>query len=246
MVDFKKSNLDADQRLDSYQSLMFLINSVVNNVNTAELVKVIAVDEAKKEIDVIPIVAKPDSEGQRIEPAPIYGIKYIEWQYGTNAIIATPVVNDIGLLVVCTKDVSSIESGLVGSYRRYNLADGIYFGGLCGFNQTPTQFIKFDENGIEITSPTAIAVNAPQATVTTTGDTTITAGGNATITATGNATITGNAVAITGSTVAISGSAVSLGSGSTQKAVALDGDPVYSGTKLVGNIQASSTEVVAN
>lgn len=238
MVDFKKSNLDADQRLDSYQSLMFLINSVVNNVNTAELVKVIAVDESKKEIDVIPIVAKPDSEGQRIEPAPIYGIKYIEWQYGTNAIIATPVVNDIGLLVVCTKDVSSIESGLVGSYRRYNLADGIYFGGLCGFNATPTQYIKFDENGIEITSPTAIAVNAPQATVTTTGDTTITAGGNA--------TITGNAIAITGSTVAISGSAVSLGSGSTQKAVALDGDPVYSGTKLVGNVQASSTEVVAN
>jgi hypothetical protein len=239
MVDFKKSNLDADQRLDSYQSLMFLINSVVNNVNTAELVKVIAVDEAKKEIDVIPIVAKPDSEGQRIEPAPIYGVKYIEWQYGTNAIIATPVVNDIGLLVVCTKDVSSIESGLVGSYRRYNLADGIYFGGLCGFNATPTQFIKFDENGIEVTSPTALTVNAPIMTVNAETSATVMTG-EATVTATGN-------VAISGSNVAITGSAVSIGSGSGGKAVVLDGDPVYNGQQQqIGTVKATSTAVTAN
>lgn len=239
MVDFKKSNLDADQRLDSYQSLLFLINSVVNNVNTAELVKVIAVDEAKKEIDVIPIVAKPDSEGQRIEPAPIYGIKYIEWQYGTNAIIATPVVNDIGLLVVCTKDISSIDSGLVGSYRRYNLADGIYFGGLCGFNATPTQFIKFDENGIEVTSPTALTVNAPIMTVNAETSATVMTG-EATVTATGN-------VAISGSNVSITGSAVSIGSGSGGKAVVLDGDPVYNGQQQqIGTVKATSTVVTAN
>ena len=238
MVDFKKSNLDADQRLDSYQSLMFLINSVVNNVNTAELVKVIAVDESKKEIDVIPIVAKPDSEGQRIDPAPIYGIKYIEWQYGTNAIIATPVVNDVGLLVVCTKDISSIDSGLVGSYRRYNLADGIYFGGLCGFNATPAQFIKFDENGIEITSPTALTVNAPIMTVNAETSATVMTG-EATVTATGN-------VAISGSNVSITGSAVSIGSGSGGKAIALDGDKVYSGATEIGTVKATSTVVTAN
>lgn len=239
MVDFKKSNLVADQRLDGYQSLLFLINSVVNNINTAELVRVIAVDEAKKEIDVIPIVAKPDSEGQRIEPAPIYGIKYIEWQYGTNAIIATPVVNDIGLLVVCTKDISSIDSGLVGSYRRYNLADGIYFGGLCGFNATPTQFIKFDENGIEVTSPTELTVNAPIMTVNAETSATVMTG-EATVTATGN-------VAISGSNVSITGSAVSIGSGSGGKAVVLDGDPVYNGQQQqIGTVKATSTSVTAN
>lgn len=234
MVDFKKSNLDADQRLDSYQSLLFLINSVVNNVNTAELVKVIAVDEAKKEIDVIPIVAKPDSEGQRIEPAPIYGIKYIEWQYGTNAIIATPVINDIGLLVVCTKDISSIDSGLVGSYRRYNLADGIYFGGLCGFNATPTQFIKFDENGIEVTSPTALTINTPIATVNAQTSATIIAGETATITA--------------GQTATISAQSVVLGSsGGTMKPIALDGDVVLNGQQqVIGTIKSSSTAVTAN
>lgn len=226
MVDFKKSNLVADQRLDGYQSLLFLINSVVNNINTAELVRVIAVDEEKKQIDVIPIVAKPDSEGQKIEPSPIYGIKYIEWQYGTNAIIATPVINDIGLMVVCTKDVSSIESGLVGSYRRYNLADGIYFGGLCGFNQTPTQFIKFDENGIEITSPTALTVNAQ----------------NMTVNAQKSATV------IAGETATISAQSVVLGSSSgDMKAIVLDGDPVYNGSQQqIGTVRATSTSVTAN
>lgn len=226
MVDFKKSNLVADQRLDGYQSLLFLINSVVNNINTAELVRVIAVDEEKKQIDVIPIVAKPDSEGQKIEPSPIYGIKYIEWQYGTNAIIATPVINDIGLMVVCTKDVSSIESGLVGSYRRYNLADGIYFGGLCGFNQTPTQFIKFDENGIEITSPTALTVNAQTMTVNAQKSATV----------------------IAGETATISAQSVVLGSSSgDMKAIVLDGDPVYNGSQQqIGTVKATSTSVTAN
>lgn len=226
MVDFKKSNLVADQRLDGYQSLLFLINSVVNNINTAELVRVIAVDEEKKQIDVIPIVAKPDSEGQRIEPAPIYGIKYIEWQYGTNAIIATPVVNDVGLLVVCTKDISSIDSGLVGSYRRYNLADGIYFGGLCGFNATPTQFIKFDENGIEVTSPTALTVNAQTMTVNAQKSATV----------------------IAGETATISAQSVVLGSSSVDmKAIVLDGDPVYNGSQQqIGTVRATSTSVTAN
>ena len=226
MVDFKKSNLLADQRLDGYQSLLFLINSVVNNINTAELVRVIAVDEEKKQIDVIPIVAKPDSEGQKIEPSPIYGIKYIEWQYGTNAIIATPVINDIGLLVVCTKDVSSIESGLVGSYRRYNLADGIYFGGLCGFNQTPTQFIKFDENGIEITSPTALTVNTQTMTVNAQKSATV----------------------IAGETATISAQSVVLGSSNgDMKAIVLDGDPVYNGSQQqIGTVRATSTSVTAN
>lgn len=233
-----KTNLGVDARLDSYEALIYIIRSVVNGISTADIVKVTAVNTADKTIDVIPVVAEADAEGERIEPSHIFNVKYIEWQYGINAIQAVPAVGDIGLLVVCKKDISNINGGLVDSYRRFNLADGVYFGGLCGFNQEPAQFIKFDENGITITSPTDVAVNAPTASITTTGDTTITAGGNA--------TITGNAIAITGSTVAISGSAVSLGSGSTPKAVALDGDPVYSGTKLVGNVQASSTEVVAN
>ena len=225
-MDFKKSNLDSETLVDSYQSFLFMVEQLVNKINTAELVKVIAVDEEKKQIDVIPIVAKPDSEGQRIEPAPIYGVKYIEWQYGTNAIIATPVINDIGLLVVCTKDVSSIESGLVGSYRRYNLADGIYFGGLFGFNQAPTQFIKFDENGIEITSPTALTVNASTMTV------------NAQTSAT----------VIAGETATISAQSVVLGSsGGTMKPVALDGDVVLNGQQqVIGTIKSSSTAVTAN
>ena len=130
------------------------------------------------------------------------------------------------MLVVCTKDVSSIESGLVGSYRRYNLADGIYFGGLCGFNQTPTQFIKFDENGIEITSPTALTVNTQTMTVNAQKSATV----------------------IAGETATISAQSVVLGSSNgDMKAIVLDGDPVYNGSQQqIGTVRATSTSVTAN
>lgn len=225
---------------DETLALQYIINSLINNrVNTCEVVKVVSVDAGKNEVAVIPIVKDVDAMGEAIEESIIYGIKYLRWQHGANAIIAVPEVGDVGMMLVSKRDISKIDAGIVDSRRKFNFADGIYIGCLCGFNKEPTQFIKFDANGIEITSPTAVAVNAPTASITTTGDTTITA--------TGNATITGNAIAITGSTVAISGSAVSLGSGSTPKAVVLDGDPVYNGQQQqIGTVKATSTEVVAN
>lgn len=223
---------------DESLALEYVVKTLINNkINTCEVVKVVSVNSDKNEVAVIPVVKNVDAKGDAIEESTVYGIKYFRWQYGKNSIIAEPVEGDIGLMVVSKRDISKIDAGIVDSRRRFNLADGIYIGGICGFNQAPTQYIKFDDNGIEIKSDKEIKVNAQTITATST---------TATLTTTGDTTISGGNVTITGSNVAISGSAVSLGGGGGEKAIALDGDKVYSGTTEIGIIKATSQNVKAS
>lgn len=152
-----KTNLRASNVLDEYGSLTFIINSLINNINTVEVVKVVKVNDDNT-IDVIPVVKRLTAEGETIGESVVYGVKCFGWQYGVNAIKAKPAVNDIGFVVVSKRDISSIESGRVASNRKYCLADGIYIGGLVGFNQAPTEIISFDDNGISIKSTKDIKV----------------------------------------------------------------------------------------
>lgn len=171
-----RPSADYSDFVDDYNALIYIINSVVNKVKTMELVKVLEVDTTKHELSVIPIIKEANSEGNAIENSPTYGVKYFEWQYGVNSIIATPAVGDIGLCIISHKDISNIESGLVGSFRKFCESDSIYIGGLKGLNQTPTQFIEFNENGINITSnasvnitsTTDLTINAQSATINAT------------------------------------------------------------------------------
>lgn len=231
---------------DDSIALKYVIETIINNkVNTTEVVRVVSVDDAKNELTVIPVVKNVDAKGNAIEETNFYRIKYVRWQYGINSIMAKPSAGDVGLILVSKRDISKINSGIVDSRRKFNLADSIYIGGLCGFNQTPTQYIKFDENGIEITSPTKISVNAP--TVETTATTVNATMANATISVSGTATITGGTVAVNGGSVSVSGGSVSLGSGENEKNVCLDGDPVFNGNnQQIGTVRATSTVVKAN
>ena len=156
-----KMNANPEVFVNEANGLLFMIESVVNGVNTADIVKVTKVDSANKTLSVIPVVSQLNSENDKEPQSEIHGIKYIQWQFGKNAIEATPEAGDIGLLVICKKDISSIESGIVATKRKFCPADGIYIGGLCGLNGTPTQLIKFDATGITVSSQTAVNVNAP-------------------------------------------------------------------------------------
>lgn len=168
-----RPSADYSDFVDDYNALIYIINSIVNKVKTLELVRVLEVNSGTHELTVIPIIKDANSEGNAIENSPTYGVKYIEWQYGINSIIATPVVGDIGVCLISHKDISNIESGLVGSFRKFCESDSIYLGGLKGFNQTPTQFIEFTDSGINITSPTDLTINANNATINATTSATV-------------------------------------------------------------------------
>lgn len=161
MVDRLKTDIDPSELVDNFNGLMYLIRTVLRDINTVEVVRVEGVDSDSKTVTVIPIVKGANASGNPMPESPIYNVKYIQWQYGNNMIKATPAIGDIGIIVVCKKDISSINSGLIGSYREFSLSDGVYFGGLYGFNQEPSQIIEFDGSGIKIKTPTKVVIESP-------------------------------------------------------------------------------------
>lgn len=154
-------------RLDDFNGLIYIINAVISNkVNTIELVKVVGVNGSK--VDVIPALDGIDTNGDRIPSSIIHSVNIFRNQAGKNAVIINPKVGDIGLLLVCKHDISNFDAGLVVDGSEFNYGDGVYLGGVLGFNEEPEQFIEFGDTGITITSPSSLTINAQSATINAT------------------------------------------------------------------------------
>lgn len=153
--------------VDNLNALIYIINSEIKKINTADLVRVIAVNEDNT-IDVQPLLGSIRADGSMNETSPIYGIRYFQWQFGLNKIKAVPVVGDVGLIVCCKRDISNVENGNVGSFRQFSLADGIYIGGIEGLNQQATQSIEFGQDALKITGTGTITIEAPNVNVNAT------------------------------------------------------------------------------
>lgn len=149
-----------------YNSLLFVIRQVLSKVNVAALCKVLVVHGGGLGpvgfVDLQPLVNQVDGYGNAIPQGVLHNIPYMRMQGGVNAIILDPQVDDIGVAVFADRDISSVKAtgaqASPGSRRRFDVADGMYFGGVL--NGTPTQYINFTETGIEITTDKKITVNA--------------------------------------------------------------------------------------
>jgi hypothetical protein len=88
-------------------------------------------------------------------------------QGGTNAVILDPKVDDIGIAVFASRDISSVIANKgpanPGSRRMHSMADGLYIGGVL--NGTPEQYVQFSDAGITLSSPNAITLQAPAVTI---------------------------------------------------------------------------------
>ncbi len=151
-----------------FNSVSFLVRQILANVHTAKLVIVINVAAAGEVapvgfIDVKPLVNQIDGDDQAIEHGTIYNIPYFRLQGGTDAIILDPKVGDIGLCLFSDRDISTVKATKAqanpGSKRRFDMADGVYIGGIL--NGIPAQYIQFIAGGINIISPTKIRLQAP-------------------------------------------------------------------------------------
>lgn len=143
----------------NYNQLLFTIRQVLSKVNVAALCKVIAVYGggvgAPPTVDLQPLVDQVDGYGNSIPHGVLHNVPVYRMQSGANAIILDPVIGDIGVAVFCDRDISSVKSNktrvLPGSRRRFNVSDGLYFGGFL--NGPPTQYIQFLSDRINIVSP---------------------------------------------------------------------------------------------
>ena len=140
---------------DEYNQNVNLARSVLNKANTSTSVRVVKVNATNKQVSVKPLVTMVDGYGQPIQHNIVHGIPYIQLQWGSSAIIATPAVNDIGLCVFCQQDISNVKKtkseSIPASFRRFDYSDGIYIGGIL--NAAPNQYIEFlPGGGINIVS----------------------------------------------------------------------------------------------
>ena len=151
-----------------YPALSFLVQQALAKVNTATLVEVKAVTNAGGlspvgYVDVQPLVNQVDGLGNATPHGIVHNLPYLRIQGGTNAIILDPEVGDIGMAAFGDRDLSSVQSTKAqanpGSGRRFDFADGMYFGGFL--NGTPEQYVQFTSSGINVVSPTKITCTAP-------------------------------------------------------------------------------------
>jgi hypothetical protein len=140
-----------------YNLLRFIIRQELANVRTGVPVLVKAVHGggvgAPPTVDVQPLVNQMDGQGNKTDHGTIYGIAVARNQGGANAIINDPVAGDIGHLAVNDRDISVVKANNgarsnPGSFRRHNLADGVYVAAV--FAITPTQYVQFTATGLRI------------------------------------------------------------------------------------------------
>jgi hypothetical protein len=172
-----------------FHSIHFLIKQLIARVNTATLVKVQSVTNnggvsPVGSVDVLPLVNQIDGAGNPTEHVTIHGLPYFRLQGGTNAVILDPKVGDIGIAVFASRDISTVKSAKKqsnpGSFRRFNMSDGLYFGGFL--NGDPQNYFEFTDGGdinivstgaINITSTNALTFNASNATLDSSGNLTV-------------------------------------------------------------------------
>lgn len=158
-----------------FDATSFLVTQILNRANTATLVQIKAVTNnggvsAVGFVDVQPLVAQLDGYGNAVPHQVVNGLPYFRMQGGANAVILDPQPGDIGVAVFASRDISAVKAkkgpALPGSRRRFDMADGVYLGGLL--NGVPTQYVQFSSAGINVVSPTQIQIQAPTVKIVST------------------------------------------------------------------------------
>ena len=157
-----------DTHLDPNIALRFMVQQMLNGIQTVALVKVVKVSSPAGvapvgTLDVQPLVHQMTGARESVPHGVIHGIPYFRLQGGSNAVILDPQVGDIGMCGFCSRDSSSAiaNKGFANpnTYRRFDWSDGLYFGGLL--NGTPQQYVQFAEDGIRLVSPHKVTLQAP-------------------------------------------------------------------------------------
>jgi hypothetical protein len=176
-----QGQLQPGQDGGDFGTQIFLISQVLKRVNVCELVRVIEVHPFGMEpdpdglfmigtVDVQPLVSLMSSDGLTIIPHNIiYNVPYFRLQAGGSAIILDPAVGDNGLAVFASRDMTvaktTKEFSQPGSWSRFSMSDGFYFGGFINDLIPITQNVTLNAEGIGITSDVGINIGAPSITI---------------------------------------------------------------------------------
>lgn len=198
--------------LCEYDKVISQFNSLITNINTAIPCKVVAIEKQEQRgvnivgfVDIQLMIEQTNGQKKGNETAIICNVPYIRIQGGTNAVIIDPEINDLGVAIFASRDITNFKEARrqtpPATWRKFSISDAIYIGGIR--NQKPVQYIHFRNDGIEIYSPKRVHITTPtvlidsdNTTINTSAKTTINANGgceiNAETTNNGNVLINGN------------------------------------------------------
>ena len=161
------TNITPGARASDVGMLQFMVQSALAGVRTAIPVKVISVTntgglEPIGTLSVQPLVSAVDGGGVVWEHTQIYNCPYMRIQGGANAVILDPAPGDIGLGIVCDRDITAVQQSLQpsapGSNRKHDLSDMVYLMTIIS-NTTPTQYVQFNASGVTVTTPQNFNLN---------------------------------------------------------------------------------------
>lgn len=143
----------------------WVIQNLLRKINTAQLVKVVAVEPTAGTVgfvDVVPMLQQTDTRGVLVDNVTMFRLPYLRAQGGKSALILDPAVDDIGLAVFSQRDITATiatrELGAAPTNRAFDAGDGLYLGGFL--NADPTQYIEFlpDAAGIKLLTPGDLSI----------------------------------------------------------------------------------------
>jgi hypothetical protein len=158
------SQQDPEDSASGYRSRQFQIERSIARIRTIMPVRVMAVAAgagaiaAPGTVNVLPLVKIIDGAGRVSSHETVFNVPVWRVQCAWGSLIVDPVVDDIGIVLVADRDISSVvsskgEESQPGSRRKHSLSDSIYLGGMFG-PDTPPQYLRFTQHGIEMKSGT--------------------------------------------------------------------------------------------
>lgn len=161
------TSIRPEQSIGGPSQQKYIIETLIGNVNTLTLVKVISISVPVDELAPIgfcsiqPLVQKVDGNNNVYPRGIIENVPYLRIQGGTNAIVLDPVVGDVGLAGFCDRDISMVkrtgQEAAPNTLRQYDLNDAVYLFSCIG--GVPTQYIHFKSSGMDIKSTGNININ---------------------------------------------------------------------------------------
>lgn len=228
-----------------YNATSFMIREAIRaTVNTSELVQVESAEQEGPDtspgmVQVSPLVAQTDGEGNAIPVTTWPSIPHVRMQAGVAGIVMKPQPGDKGIAIIQKRDGSGVRPGKTeastpGSFRSMDAADSVFLPGVYGLPLEVWLMLDPETGDIELSTKSArISIACRES-----GDIDISTGaGNVSITATdrvvikapditldGDVTITGRARGRNGGR-AVFGSGIDVNGGITNT-----GGTIQSGT----------------
>lgn len=174
----QQTNHVATDNVSDLTRTQFLLRTLLAGVRTAHivLVKKVTLGPVNEDgvpeigvVDIQPMVSAVDGEGGLWPHGTITNVPYMRIQGGANGVVLDPAIGDIGIAVVCDRDISTVKNSKVvsapGSTRKHDMSDLVYLMTVISSSGPPTQYVMFNDDGINITSNVRVVVNTDECTV---------------------------------------------------------------------------------